>query len=116
MMNQPLLLFNDVATSEVIFILLAVLMLFGSKSIPSLAKNLGRGMREIKTATDEIKSDITKSAMDMKRDMNIGDIDLSLNDLKKPLDKIKEPLTEIGKSIIEPPKKNDEYDSQSNKS
>jgi sec-independent protein translocase protein TatA len=115
-MNQPLLFLNDVATSEVVFILLAVLMLFGAKSIPSLAKNLGRGMREIKTATDEIKSDITKSAMDMKRDMNMGDIDISLDQIKKPLDALKDPIKEIGKSIIEAPKSIDEYDSKSNKS
>ena len=57
MMNQPLLFLNDVATSEVIFILLAVLMLFGAKSIPSLAKNLGRGLREVKTATESNQLD-----------------------------------------------------------
>jgi sec-independent protein translocase protein TatA len=110
-----LLFLNDVATSEVLFILAAVLMLFGSKNIPSIAKNLGRGMREIKTASDDIKRDIQKSAMDMKRDMNIPSLDL-MNDLNKPLEKLKDPIKEIGKSISDLPKQIDSYDSNSKKS
>ena len=108
------LFLNDIGTSEVVFILAAVLMLFGAKSIPSLAKNLGRGMREIKTASDDIKRDIQKSAMDMKRDMNIPNLDL-MKDSNKLMDKINNPVKEIGKSISEAAKTVDEYDSNSKK-
>lgn len=108
------LFLNDIGTSEVVFILAAVLMLFGAKSIPSLAKNLGRGMREIKTASDDIKRDIQKSAMDMKRDMSMPNLDI-MNDLKKPIEKLNNPVKEIGKSISEASKKVDEYDSNSKK-
>ena len=42
-------------------IILVVLLLFGAKRIPELAKGLGRGIREFKDATREIKNDIDKA-------------------------------------------------------
>ncbi len=50
--------------TEVMLILLAILLLFGAKKIPELAKGLGKGIREFKDATKEIKSDIENSAKD----------------------------------------------------
>jgi sec-independent protein translocase protein TatA len=41
-----------------------VLLLFGAKRIPELAKGLGKGIREFKDATKEIKNDIEKAAND----------------------------------------------------
>ncbi len=113
-MQTTLLFLNDFGTGELIFIMAVVLMLFGSKSIPSIAKNLGRGMREVKTATDEIKRDIHESAMNMKRDMNMPDLNL-MDDIKKPIETIKNPVKEIGKTILETPKKIEDLDSNSNK-
>ena len=40
---------------EVLIIMLVVVMLFGSKKIPELARGLARGLREMKDASDEIK-------------------------------------------------------------
>ncbi|MHC2993063.1 preprotein translocase subunit TatA [Pontibacter sp. HJ8] len=53
--------------TEVVLILFAILLLFGAKRIPELAKGLGRGIREFKDATKEIKSDIENS---VKEDNN----------------------------------------------
>ncbi|GHA73852.1 twin-arginine translocase TatA/TatE family subunit [Pontibacter akesuensis] len=50
--------------TEVLLILLAILLLFGAKRIPELAKGLGRGIREFKDATKEIKNDIETSVKD----------------------------------------------------
>jgi sec-independent protein translocase protein TatA len=44
--------------AEVIFIMLAVLLIFGSKKIPEVARAMGKGYREFQKATDEIKKDI----------------------------------------------------------
>lgn len=52
--------------TEVILILAAILLLFGAKRIPELAKGLGRGIREFKDATNEIKSDIEGSKREEK--------------------------------------------------
>ncbi|MFD2248481.1 Sec-independent protein translocase subunit TatA/TatB [Pontibacter ruber] len=53
--------------TEVILILFAILLLFGAKRIPELAKGLGRGIREFKDATKEIKSDIETSVKEDNR-------------------------------------------------
>ncbi len=47
---------------ELIFIIFIALMLFGSDKIPVIARNLGKGMAQLKNATNEIKSEIQKSA------------------------------------------------------
>ena len=47
--------------AEVALIIFAFLLLFGAKRIPELARGLGRGIREFKDATNEIKSELDKS-------------------------------------------------------
>lgn len=47
---------------EFVFIILVVLMLFGSDKIPEIARTLGKGMQQLKNATNEIKSEIHRSA------------------------------------------------------
>lgn len=59
---MSLLFLNSISGGEILIILLIVLMVFGADSIPSLARNLGRGIRQIKDATQEIQRDITSSA------------------------------------------------------
>ncbi len=45
-------------TNEWIFIILAILLLFGGKKIPELMRGVGRGIREFKDAKDSVKSEI----------------------------------------------------------
>ncbi|MCL9808021.1 twin-arginine translocase TatA/TatE family subunit [Flavobacterium luminosum] len=47
---------------ELILIILIGLMLFGSEKIPDIARTLGKGMAQLKNATNEIKSEIQRSA------------------------------------------------------
>ena len=48
---------------EVIIILFAILLLFGAKKIPELARGMGKGIREFKDATKEIKDEIEESGL-----------------------------------------------------
>ena len=48
---------------EIILILAVVLILFGAKKLPELAKGLGTGIKEFKKATREVTDEIS-SAMD----------------------------------------------------
>lgn len=43
---------------ELVIIVLVIILLFGAKKIPELAKGLGKGIREFKDATKDIKSEI----------------------------------------------------------
>lgn len=47
---------------ELILIIFIALMLFGSDKIPEIARALGKGMAQLKNATNEIKSEIQKGA------------------------------------------------------
>ncbi len=60
-MTTPLvLLFLGMGWQEIILLVLVILLFFGAKRIPELAKGLGRGIREFKDASKEIKSEISK--------------------------------------------------------
>ena len=77
---------------EVLLILLVVLLIFGGRKIPELAKGLGKGIREFKNATEgdlgnEIK-DIKKEFDDVKDDVKKMDPTRSLKD-SNPLKKKK---------------------------
>jgi sec-independent protein translocase protein TatA len=50
-------LFN-LGGGEIILILLLVLILFGAKKLPELAKGLGQGIKEFKKATKEVTDEI----------------------------------------------------------
>jgi sec-independent protein translocase protein TatA len=56
---------------EIIVILLFIVMFFGSKKIPELAKGLGKAIREVKDASNEIKKEIRDSATSINDDFDI---------------------------------------------
>jgi sec-independent protein translocase protein TatA len=52
----------DIGMGQVLLIMFVVLLLFGAKKIPELAKGLGEGIKEFKKATREVHDDITQAA------------------------------------------------------
>ena len=70
MLSNILAFIGNLGTGEMILIVLVILLLFGAKRIPDLARGLGKGIREFKDATNEIKSDIEKSANNNDRPNN----------------------------------------------
>ncbi|QIE60936.1 twin-arginine translocase TatA/TatE family subunit [Rasiella rasia] len=78
-----------ISGGEIAFILFIVLMVFGADKVPEIARGLGKGMRQIKDATNDIKSEITKSA-----EQHGVDIDIT-KDVRKEIDKVKEDVSDI---------------------
>ena len=77
MTNNVLGFIGGLGGTEVMLILLAILLLFGAKKIPELARGLGKGIREFKDATKEIKNDIENSAKEdvhTKEDVRTKDV------------------------------------------
>jgi len=71
MMLQSVLLFFNIGTPELFVIILVIIMFFGSKKIPELARGLGKGIRELKNATSDIQEEIRKSSNVVKEEINI---------------------------------------------
>jgi sec-independent protein translocase protein TatA len=99
-----LLFLNSLGTGEVIIVLMVILMFFGSKNIPSIARTMGKGIRQMKDASQEIQNEITKSTTSMKNDLNIQrEIERTVNDMDKPKPKSKTIETAQTAPVVEPP-------------
>jgi sec-independent protein translocase protein TatA len=59
-------MFGNIGTTEIIIIVFVILLLFGAKKIPELARGIGKGIKEFKSATKEIKSGVD----DEKKELN----------------------------------------------
>ncbi|MGB1131486.1 MAG: Sec-independent protein translocase subunit TatA/TatB [Flavobacteriaceae bacterium] len=79
-----------ISGAEIFVIFLIVLLLFGADKIPDIAKGLGKGIRQVKDATQEIKTEIQKSAKSKGVDTK------SISD---QIDKVKEDIDDITGSI-----------------
>jgi sec-independent protein translocase protein TatA len=88
----PLFL-NDIGGSEILLIMMVVLMFFGSKSIPGIAKTLGRTLYEFRNATSELQNEIKKSGFDIKNDLKIDNI------LKDTTEPILQPMDQVFSDI-----------------
>lgn len=62
LLTLPMLFLGGLGPWEIGLIVLAILLLFGAKRIPELARGLGRGIREFKDASREIKREIDEAA------------------------------------------------------
>ena len=49
--------FGSIGMPELLIILLVVLLLFGAKRLPELARGLGKGIREFKDATKNVEKE-----------------------------------------------------------
>ena len=63
-LNSQFLLLEGISAGELIFVFLVVLLFFGSKSIPNMARSLGRGMRQLRDASQQIQDDIKTAAFE----------------------------------------------------
>lgn len=86
-MNFHSLFLNDVSGSEIFLIFLFILLFFGSKSIPGIAKSMGRALFEFRNASNDLKNEIKKSGEKMKGDLNLKEtIQEAEDEIVKPLD------------------------------
>lgn len=82
-MHNPTLLFLNLGTSEIILIVFVFLLFFGAKNIPSLARGLGKGIREFKDAANGLQEEIRNSTNDIRKDIDdaTGGIRQELNEV-----------------------------------
>jgi TatA/E family protein of Tat protein translocase len=61
LMQVPFLIF-DISSGELILILLVALILFGPKQIPAIARSIGKGINELRKASDQIKNEVMQES------------------------------------------------------
>lgn len=77
-----------ISGGEILIILVVFLVLFGAKSIPGLARNLGRAMRQFQDAKQDIQREISDVAGTVKKEVqeNRKNLDQMMGD-QAPEDK-----------------------------
>lgn len=86
---------------ELFFIILVILMLFGSDKVPEMARAFGKFMAQVKNATNDIKHEINKSADESGIKKDIEDalkLDEHINpikDIQQELEQHKEDIEDI---------------------
>lgn len=101
----PFFIFG-ISGGELLVIMLVILMLFGSDKVPEMARGLARIINQVKNASNDIKTEITKSVdesgviKEIKETVNVEDIKkrIGLDDLKKTVDDIN-PLNDVQQEI-----------------
>jgi sec-independent protein translocase protein TatA len=68
---------------ELILIIFIALMLFGAEKIPDIARTLGKGMAQLKNATNDIKSEIQNSATGKELTQMTSDFSKEVENIKQ---------------------------------
>lgn len=85
----PQVFFLFISAVEIGFILFVVLLVFGADKVPEIARGLGRAIRQVKDATNDIKSEITKG-------IEQPDVDFDITrDVRNEIDKVKKDVDDV---------------------
>ena len=82
-----------IGTPEVMFILVIVVMVFGADKIPEIARGLGKGMRMLRDASSDIKSEIVKSAEQQGINSDVT------KEISEEINKVKDDLEDFSGSV-----------------
>ena len=80
---------GDLSFGEIFVIFLAIVILFGPKKIPQIARELGQGLRKMRGAVDDIKQEIMKET-----DETISEIREEIEKAKKEIENPDKPTQE----------------------
>ncbi|PIF01666.1 MAG: sec-independent translocation protein MttA [Maribacter sp.] len=98
------MLFLFISGGEIFFIMFIVVMIFGADKIPGIAKGLGKGMRQLKDATEDIKQEIQRSAD--KQGIDTSFVDDIQKDIKEVKDNLESSIGGDLKKGVQSVKKN----------
>ena len=89
-MGNAFLFLNFLGTGEFILIAFVFLVLFGPDKIPRFARTLGKGIRKIKDASDDIKKEIHASSMG---------VDSMTSEIKKDIQEIEDLTQSVKRGV-----------------
>ena len=86
-------MFLFISGPEIGFIIFIVVLLFGADKIPEFARGLGKGINNIKHATNEIKHEIKTSKDKINKDSNVS------VQVKSEIEKVKSEIDSVTDSV-----------------
>ena len=86
--------FLFISGAEMAFIVFILVMVFGADKIPEIARGLGKGIRGIRNATNEIKGEVFKSGNAQSQE-----VQKIQEDIKSQVTHVKEEIKEITTSV-----------------
>jgi len=95
-----MIMFLFISGAEIFIILVIVVMLFGADKLPELARGLGKGMQQLKSATNEVKKEITDGAKKQGIDTSLT------SDIQKDFKNIKNKVQDNIDDLTGPIKRN----------
>ena len=75
-----------ISGAELVFVFFVILLVFGADKVPDIARTLGKGMRQVRNATLDIKSEVEKSAK--KQGLDTKQIEQDLKEVKDEVEDI----------------------------
>lgn len=73
---------------EIIIVLVLVLLLFGGKKIPELMRGLGKGVKEFKSATNDLKGELNEVQKEVKKIDPSSEIREEIKEVKEGIKKM----------------------------
>ena len=75
-----------ISGAELVFVFFIILLVFGADKVPDIARTLGKGMRQVRNATQDIKDEIQKSAK--KQGLDTKQIEQDIKEFKDEVEDI----------------------------
>ena len=89
-----------ISGAEIFVVIVIAVMVFGADKLPEIARGLGKGMRQIKDATNDIKREIKNSAEKHDIDLDVA------SSVKKEFNKVKDNVEDFTNPIKKTVKEN----------
>jgi sec-independent protein translocase protein TatA len=81
----------DVGGGELLLIILVIILLFGPNKLPEIASMVGKGMRKVREAQDEITQHVRDISTDMERSTEPTQLSSEQSQIVQPTDVIPDP-------------------------
>lgn len=85
-----------ISGGEIFIVILVIVMFFGANKVPEIARELGKGLRVLRDATDDVKREIRDSSTKVREEYqsNIQQVKRDVEQVIEPENKSKSPDTE----------------------
>ncbi|HSG68014.1 MAG TPA: twin-arginine translocase TatA/TatE family subunit [Bacteroidales bacterium] len=78
------ILFLDISFGEIFIIVVAIFIIFGPQKIPEFARKFGKGLREVRKASNDIRREINMEVNQYKTDLDIDKMAMDAERTAKP--------------------------------